>query len=103
MLSLRLVVNGRKPAILVAFSRHLGISIGPGGHSIFIPSRKSDGSKRPLGIPTIRDRVAQMAAKLVIEPIFEADFCDSSYVFRPKKSAHDAVDDVAYAMNTGNR
>jgi group II intron reverse transcriptase/maturase len=62
---------------------------------------KSDGSQRPLGIPTIRDRVAQMAAKLVIEPIFEADFCETSYGFRPKKSAHDAVDDVAYAMNTG--
>ncbi len=66
---------------------------------VMIP--KSDGSQRPLGIPTIRDRVAQMAAKLVIEPIFEADFCDTSYGFRPKKSAHNAVDDVAYAMNTG--
>jgi group II intron reverse transcriptase/maturase len=62
---------------------------------------KSDGTQRPLGIPTIRDRVAQMAAKLVIEPIFEADFCETSYGFRPKKSAHDAVDDVTYAMNTG--
>jgi len=66
---------------------------------VMIP--KSDGSQRPLGIPTIRDRVAQMATKLVIEPIFEADFCETSYGFRPKKSAHDAVDDVAYAMNTG--
>lgn len=66
---------------------------------VMIP--KSDGSQRPLGIPTIRDRVAQMAAKLVIEPIFEADFCETSYGFRPKKSAHDAVDDVTYAMNTG--
>jgi group II intron reverse transcriptase/maturase len=66
---------------------------------VMIP--KSDGSQRPLGIPTIRDRVAQMAAKLVIEPIFEADFCESSYGFRPKKSAHDAVDDVAYSMNKG--
>jgi group II intron reverse transcriptase/maturase len=66
---------------------------------VMIP--KSDGSQRPLGIPTIRDRVAQMAAKLVIEPIFEADFCDTSYGFRPKKSAHDAVDDVAYSLNTG--
>jgi group II intron reverse transcriptase/maturase len=62
---------------------------------------KADGSQRPLGIPTIRDRVAQMAAKLVIEPIFEADFCKTSYGFRPKKSAHAAVDDVAYALNTG--
>jgi RNA-directed DNA polymerase len=39
-----------------------------------------------------------MAVKLVIEPIFEADFCDSSYGFRPKKSAHDAVNDIAYAL-----
>lgn len=67
---------------------------------VMIP--KSDGSQRPLGIPTIRDRVAQMATKLVIEPIFEADFCKTSYGFRPKKSAHDAVDDVAYALNTGH-
>ena len=67
---------------------------------VMIP--KSDGSPRPLGIPTIRDRVAQMAAKLVIEPIFEADFCEASYGFRPKKSAHDAIKDVTYAMNTGH-
>ncbi|MEF8770215.1 hypothetical protein [Candidatus Accumulibacter contiguus] len=43
----------------------------------------------------MRDRVAQMAVKLIIEPIFEADFCEHSYGFRPKKSAHDAVDDIA--------
>lgn len=66
---------------------------------VMIP--KSNGGQRPLGIPIIRDRVAQMATKLVIEPIFEADFCDTSYGFRPRKSAHDAVDDVTYAMNTG--
>ena len=66
---------------------------------VMIPKR--DGSERPLGIPTIRDRVAQMAVKLVIEPIFEADFCKTSYGFRPKKSAHDAIDDVAYSMNCG--
>jgi len=66
---------------------------------VMIP--KSDGSQRPLGITTIRDRVAQMAVKLVIEPIFEADFCETSYGFRPKKSAHDAVEDVTYALNTG--
>lgn len=66
---------------------------------VMIP--KKDGTKRPLGIPTIRDRMAQMAAKLVIEPIFEADFCETSYGFRPKKSAHDAVDDVTYSLNKG--
>ena len=66
---------------------------------VMIP--KTDGSKRPLGIPTIRDRVAQMAVKLVIEPIFEADFCPNSYGFRPKKSAHDAVDEIAESLNRG--
>jgi RNA-directed DNA polymerase len=52
---------------------------------------KPDGSKRPLGIPTIADRVVQMAAKLVIEPIFEADFKDCSFGFRPKRNAHQAI------------
>jgi RNA-directed DNA polymerase len=62
---------------------------------------KEDGSLRPLGIPTLRDRVAQMAVKLIIEPIFEADFCAHSYGFRPRKSAHDAVDDIADTLWAG--
>ena len=51
--------------------------------------------KRPLGIPIIRDRVVQMAAKLVLEPIFEPNFLKCSYGFRPKRSAHDAVATIA--------
>ena len=62
---------------------------------------KPDGSQRPLGIPAIRDRVVQMAVKLIMEPIFEADFCEGSYGFRPKRSAHHAVDDVAETLHKG--
>ena len=58
----------------------------------FIP--KPDGTQRPLGIPTVRDRVVQAAAKVVVEPIFEADFKRCSYGFRPKKSATDALEAI---------
>ena len=62
---------------------------------------KENGGKRPLGIPTIRDRVAQQACKLVIEPIWEADFDDSSYGFRPKRSAADAVSQIKENLKSG--
>jgi len=55
---------------------------------------KGAGKKRPLGIPIIRDRVVQMAAKIVVEPIFEADFKECSYGFRPKRNAHQALDRI---------
>ena len=55
---------------------------------------KPGGGERPLGIPTIRDRVVQTAAKLVLEPIFEADFEDSAYGYRPRRGAVDAVKEV---------
>jgi RNA-directed DNA polymerase len=62
---------------------------------------KGDGRTRPLGIPTIRDRVAQMAVKIVIEPIFEADFEGCSYGFRPKRDAHQAIGAIREALNQG--
>ncbi len=63
---------------------------------------KSDGGRRPLGIPTVRDRVVEQATRLVVEPIFEADFLSVSYGFRPKRSATDAAERIRVAFPRGN-
>jgi len=62
---------------------------------------KEGGKVRVLGIPAIRDRVVQGALKLILEPIFEADFCDGSYGYRPRRTAHEAVTRVAKAIVQG--
>jgi RNA-directed DNA polymerase len=64
---------------------------------------KPDGKKRPLGIPTVRDRVAQQACKLILEPIFEADFLPVSFGFRPKRSATDALEAIRVAFPRGRQ
>jgi group II intron reverse transcriptase/maturase len=66
-----------------------------------IPKPGKAGETRPLGIPAIRDRVVMAAAKIVLEPIFEADFAPSSFGFRPKRSAHQGLEAVRQAVNRG--
>src|SRR6476660_1852366 len=67
---------------------------------VMIPKRDG-GGERPLGIPTIRDRTVQTAAKIVLEPIFEADFEDTAYGYRPRRSAIDAVKETHRLMCRG--
>jgi RNA-directed DNA polymerase len=68
---------------------------------VHIPKAGKPGATRPLGIPTVRDRVVMTAAKIILEPVFEADFRPSSFGFRPKRSAHQAIEAVRVEANRG--
>lgn len=70
---------------------------------VYIPKPGRPGEERPLSIPRVRDRVAQTAAKLVLEPVFEARFLPSSFGFRPKRSAHQALELIRKIVNQGAR
>ena len=73
----------------------------PAVRRVYIPKAGQTRERRPLGIPAVRDRVVQTACKLVLEPLFEASFRPNSYGFRPKRSAHQALEAIRKEVNAG--
>lgn len=90
-----------KQAYLLALQTRLKENTYQAGPIKRVDIPKGNGETRPLGIPEIEDRIVQMAVKLIIEPIFEAGFSDNSYGFRPKRSAHQAMDSITDALQKG--
>jgi len=92
---------------VAGFLQELAAALGAGTYRpaplrrVHIPKPGQPGRTRPLSIPTVRDRVVMAAAKLVLEPIFESDFLPASYGFRPKRSAHQALEAVRVEANRG--
>jgi RNA-directed DNA polymerase len=92
---------------VAGFLQELAAALGAGSsrpaplRRVNIPKPGRPGQTRPLSIPCVRDRVAMTAAKLVLEPIFESDFLPASYGFRPKRSAHQALEAVRVEANRG--
>jgi RNA-directed DNA polymerase len=88
-----------------AFLEDLAAELGAGSYRprplrrVHIPKPGKPGQSRPLGIPTVRDRVVMAAARIVLEPVFEADFLPSSFGFRPKRSAHMAIEAIRVEAN----